>query len=149
MTSYMLDTNAFNRALDARVDPPTLSERGRLFITHIQRNEIQATCNEERLAALLAIFEAVEQENVPTAAAVWDVSEWGAAEFGSDNGSYERMLEALNRLNGNRRNNNAQDVLIALTALKRDYVLVTNDRHLGEVLREHGGRGILYEEFMR
>lgn len=148
MNDYMLDTNAFNNALDAGVSPAVLSQHGKLYITHIQLNEIQATRNQARLADLLAVFESLEQERVPTAAAVWDVSEFGGAEFGSGEGLYEKMLAELNRRNKNH-HNNAQDILIALTAFKRGYVLVTNDRHLGDVLREFGGRAVSYEEFVQ
>lgn len=144
---FMFDTNAFNRALDCGIDPQSLSRRGPLYITHVQKNELQATKNTQRQAALLAVFDAVEQEAVPTAAAVWGVSEWGGAEWGDAGGLYERMLTSLNTLNRSKENN-ARDVLIGLTVLKRGLVLVSDDRDLRSVVRELGGEAISFEEFL-
>ena len=143
---YMLDTNAFNRALDSGLEPSVLSRRGPLFVTHIQLNELQATKNTDRLRQLLAVFTDVEQETVPTAAAVWGVSEWGGSEYGSAGGSYDAMLKSLNGRNGNKKSN-AQDVLIAVTALKRGYTLVTDDYDLASVLREFDGVVETFGEF--
>lgn len=143
---FMLDTNAFNRALDSGVDPLRLSKRGRLYVTHVQLNELQATKQSERLNQLLRVFEAVEQESIPTSAAVWDISEWGRAEWGDADGGYDALLKRLDELNGGK-NNNAQDVLIAVTALKRNLILVTDDEDLTTVLKEFGGSAVSFEEF--
>ncbi|HZF20487.1 MAG TPA: PIN domain-containing protein [Burkholderiales bacterium] len=144
----MLDTNAFNRALDGSVDPVSLSSRGKLFVTHVQLNEIQATPSKERLEQLLGVFAAVDQEKVPAAAAVWDVSEWDSAEWGGADGAYAAMLASLNARN-NSKKSNARDVLIAVTALKRAYTLVTDDRDLAAVLQESGGKAITFEQLVR
>jgi len=78
----MLTTSEFNNALDSDVAPGALSGRGRLFITLVQRNELQATRCSDRLEKLLTVFTAVEPQEVPTATAVWNVSEWDGAELG-------------------------------------------------------------------
>ncbi len=93
----MLDTNAFNAALDANIEPLRLSRCGELYVTHVQLNEIQATKQSEPLIKLLAVFNAVDQDTIPTAAAVWDVSESGNAEWGDANGDYDRILLLLNK----------------------------------------------------
>lgn len=147
MTEYMLDTNAFNRALDSNDDPRSLSRRGGLYVTHIQLNEIQATRNPERLAALLTIVKMIDPEHVATSAALWDVSEWDASESGGDDRLYEQMYAALTERNQDKRGNNAKDVLIALTALKRGYTLVTNDADLTDVLGQFGGEAMRYDAF--
>ena len=147
MPGFMLDTNAFNRALDADLDPAALARRGELYVTHIQHNELHATTNIERRQRLMGIFAEVEQVVVPTAAAVWGVSEYGGAEFGNAGGAYNKMLLSLNARNRGRANN-SQDILIAVTALTRGYILVTNDRHLSEVLREAGGTALAFEDFL-
>src|SRR5205085_11965825 len=131
-------TTAFNRALDSGLDPMLLSRRGPLFVTHIQINELQATKRTERLNELLAVFASVEQEKIPTAASVWDVSEWDEAEWDSAGGAFDAMLANLNQRNANKKNN-TQDILIAVTALKHGYTLVTDDGALASVLREFGG----------
>jgi predicted nucleic acid-binding protein len=146
MANMMLDTNAFNRALDSGIKPASLAASNKLFVTHVQQNELQATRNSARLRQLLDVFTAVPQETVPTAAAVWDVSEWDGAEWGDAGGSYPAMLTRLNQLNGSKPNN-AQDILIGVTALKRGYVLVTEDGDLTTLMREFGGHTIRYEDF--
>ncbi|MEO6697529.1 MAG: PIN domain-containing protein, partial [Gammaproteobacteria bacterium] len=145
---FMLDTNVFNRALDEAVDPASLSSCGRFFVTHVQLNELRATRSSDRLEQLLRVFNAVDQERVPTAAAVWGVSEWGGAEYGDTDGAYGTMIESLNARNGSKENN-ARDILIAVTALKRGYTLVTNDRDLAAVLKESCGKTITFEELLK
>ena len=142
----MFDTNAFNRALDTGVDPEILSSKGELFITHVQLNEIQATRNEARLDALLRVFTAIEQEKVPTSAAVWGVSEYGGAKYGDANGLYNTILNELNQRNGRQRGN-TRDALIAVTAIQRNYTLVTNDSDLAMVIQSNGGTIETFEDF--
>lgn len=146
---YMLDTNAFNCALDRGVDPKHLSRRGALYVTHVQLNELQGTKKPAgRLDQLLRVFGSVEQESIPTSAAVWGVSEYGGAEYGSAGGTYDRMLARLNQLNGSKRGN-ARDILIAVTALRHEYTLVTDDNDLKTVFLECGGNAESFLEFTR
>jgi predicted nucleic acid-binding protein len=146
VTGFLLDTNVFNRLVDLGVDPADLAKKGRLFATHIQLNELQGTGRQERPQALLAAFHSVEHERVPTAAAVWNVSEYGEAEWGDADGLYGEMLQSLNARNGNKPNN-ARDILTAVTAHKRQLVLVTDDVDLATVMRAHGGAALSFQEF--
>ena len=146
---FMLDTNAFNCALDSGIDPKALSSRGPLYVTHVQLNELQKTKKPVgRLDQLLSVFGSVEQESIPTSAAIWDVSEYGAAEYGSAGGAYDAMLARLDQLNGGKRGN-ARDILIAVTALKHRYTLVTEDKDLKAVFLEFGGSAESFTEFTR
>jgi predicted nucleic acid-binding protein len=147
MSNVMLDTNAFNRVLDSAIDPALPARGHHIYVTHVQQNELQATRNPDRLERLLAIFSAVPQDIVPTAAAVWDISEFDGAEFGDAGGTYPAMITRLNELNGGKKNN-PQDILIAVTALKRKYTLVTDDGDLGVVMREFGGNTMTFVEFI-
>src|SRR5712691_8698035 len=144
---FMLDTNAFNRALDEAVNPALLSHRGKLFVTHVQLDELRATRRTERLEQLLSIFTAIDQENVTTAAAVWGVSKWDSAEYGDADGAYGSMLANLNSRNSSK-GNNTRDILIAVTALKRGYTLVTDDGDLATVLQESGGKAITFQQLV-
>jgi predicted nucleic acid-binding protein len=143
---YLLDTNVFNRLVDENIDPQTVARAGTIYVTHIQGDELRATRNPERAAALLRAFHEVEREQVPTAAAVWSVSKYGEAEWGAAGGGYSRMLESLNRRNSSKPNN-IQDVLTAITSLKRGLILVTDDADLAAVLREFSGRAVSFSEF--
>ena len=104
------------------------------------------TRNETRLEALLSVFTSVEQEAVPTSAAVWSISEYGGAQYGNANGLYDTFLSELNDLNGGQRGN-ARDTLIAVTALNRNFTLVTNDSDLSTVFQSNGGTIETFEEF--
>ena len=143
MNQFMLDTNTFNVILDTPdIEPSKLSCCGKFFVTHIQLNEIQATKKPpERLSKLLAVFETVEQDTVPTAAAVFDVSEYGNSEWSDANGDYDRILLLLKQKRSKSRGN-ANDALIGVTALKRRYTLVTNDPDLLASVIEMGGSAI-------
>jgi predicted nucleic acid-binding protein len=148
MAAFLLDANIFNRLVDRNVDPAALRGKGRIFVTHVQRDELAATRSSERAAALLAIFDAVEQRRVPTSAAAWGVSKFGEADFGDANGMVAPMMASLERRNGGKRNN-LQDVLLAVTAHAHRLILVTEDADLRAVMVEHGGASLSFEEFMR
>ena len=147
MTKYILDTNIFRRVLDGELDAGVIAERVSLFATHIELNELQNTRDEKLRQQLLDTFEAVGPERIPTASAVWSVSEWGSAEFTSDESHYLAILELLNNKNKGKENN-AQDALIADTAISHGLVLVTEDRHLRDVLAEVGGSTADLDEFL-
>ncbi len=107
---YMLDTTVFNHVLRGGVDVRTLPARGQLFVTHVQLNELQATKDPDKRARLLAVFAEAPSQRVPTESAMWDVSEWGEANWGRDDSLFENMLNALNRRNGSKQNN-GRDIL--------------------------------------
>lgn len=147
MPGFLLDTNIFNRVVDLGVDPGALRAKGPIFVTHVQRDELAATRGSDRAAELLAAFDAVEQERVATAAAVWGVSPFGEAEFGHGNGMFQPMMASLAQKNGGKRNN-VQDILLAVTAYARGLTLVSEDVDLRAVMVEHGGASISFDEFM-
>ena len=138
MNGYMLDTTVFNHLLNENTEPSSVPNHLRLFVTHVQLNEIQNTRSPDRRQALLTMFTVVDSTRVPTASAVWGVSEWGEAEWGTEDGLFESLLVKLNEKNKSK-NNNARDVLIAETAIRRSLVLVTDDGDLAEVVRDTGG----------
>jgi predicted nuclease of predicted toxin-antitoxin system len=72
---------------------------------------------------------------------MWDVSEWGEAKWGKEDGLFEAMLVSLNKRNGSKKNN-GKDVLIAETAIGNGHVLVTDDCDLANVVREFDGKTI-------
>jgi predicted nucleic acid-binding protein len=147
MAGVMFDTNAFNRLLDTTVDPGTLASGRSLYATHIQLNELSATRDPVRAKALTDVFHKTPQKVIPTAAAVWDVSEFDGAEYGDAGGAYPEIVARLDAANGGKRNN-CQDALIGATVLKNGLTLVTNDRDLATVLKEMGGSATTFEEFI-
>ena len=76
---------------------------------------------------------------VPTESAVWGVSRWDEAKWTAEDNLYVPMKADLDKLNKNKANN-VQDALIAETAIKGGYVLVTDDAHMIEVAKRYGGK---------
>ena len=146
MPRFIFDTNIFNRILDGEIDPARVAADTELCASHIEINELQNTGNSERRQQLLDVLYAIGPEQIPTESAVWSVSEFGGAQFTSDNNLYQPIVEALNAKNG-RKANNAHDALIAETAIRNNLTLVTEDCDLAAVAAEHGGSVVNFSEF--
>ncbi len=147
MDTCMLDTNIFNRVTDG--DIPIEAFQGlRMFATHVQLDELNATKNPDRAAALLNVFERVAPDVVATSSLVWDVSRWGQANWTADDGVFQAILERLQALDAESGkthrdpNNPVRDALIAETAIKNDLTLVSEDLNLRRVVGEFGSRAI-------
>jgi hypothetical protein len=143
----MLDTTVFNHILRDDIDIEQLPSDKPLFATHVQLNEIQNTKDEIIRSQLLAVFTEVEANRVATSSAVWDVSEWGEAEWGTNDGLFENLLQKLNSLNKNKKNN-ARDILIGETAIRHGMTLVTDDADLTTTINEFGGKVVALKEFL-
>jgi predicted nucleic acid-binding protein len=148
MPGFLLDTNIFNRLVDDDVNLAALRGKGRIYVTHVQRDELAATRSKERAAALLATFDAIEQEKVSTSAAAWNVSKWDEAEWGDADGMFRPMMASLAKRNGGKRNN-VQDVLLAVTAHAHHLTLVSEDADLRSVMIQHGGAAMSFDQFMQ
>ena len=164
----MFDTNVFNRILDGVVPVTSLSGRVRVHATHIQFDEIARTKNDKRRKALEAVFGNVTGTGVPTASlvlgvsrigearlggehivstnsAVWDVSAWDQAKWSVNENLYTPIKADLDALNKGK-NNNVEDALIAETAIKDGYVLVTDDEDLATITRKYRGECLGVQE---
>ena len=75
---------------------------------------------------------------VPTESAVWGLSSWGQAKWSADDDLFTAMRGELDALN-KRKKNNAHDILIAETAVKNGWILVTSDSDLFAVVTKYGG----------
>lgn len=146
VAGFMLDTTVFNDVLDARLDPSALRTRGRLYVTHVQHDELKRTRDPARRAQLLDTFAVVAAERVVTESAAWNVSSWNESSWSRDD-LFDQMKAALDALNGSKQNN-VRDVLIADTALRNDYVLVTDDGDLTTVVRSFDGRSVTLDDFL-
>ena len=97
----LLDTNVFNNVADGTIDVESFKGR-RLLVTHVQRDELSRTKDVARRAKLLATFELIAAEAVPTASAVLDESRWDEAEWGIEDDVFEQMKDELDLLNNTR-----------------------------------------------
>jgi predicted nucleic acid-binding protein len=146
---YLLDTNVFNDVLDGKIPLSRLAGR-RLFATHIQRDELNNTPDQQRRAALAECFERVAAEELSTSGAMLDVSRWDQGEWNDDDllDKMSPVLTDLDKRAGKKRraDNQARDLLIAATAIKKNLTLVTNDANLKDVVERFGGRAVRMTE---
>ena len=82
---------------------------------------------------------------VPTASAVWNVSRWNQAKYGTEGGLYSTLRAELDRVNY-KKPNNVQDALIAETAMLGGYILVTDDSDLESTTTKYGGSCLSLKE---
>ncbi len=158
----MFDTNVFNRIVDEEIALESLIGRVTAYATHIQRDEINNTPDVNRRAVLakeygdvVAVSDPTSslvigisrlgearlggEREVPTASAVWDVSQWDEANWSADDNLCSALKSELDKLNGSKPNN-IQDALIAETSIKEKYVLVTDDADLAALTKKYGGK---------
>jgi predicted nucleic acid-binding protein len=132
---YVVDTNIINWLVDGAIQPEVLPEEGEFVATHVQVDELNDTPDRERRAQLFLRFTATVDDVVPTESMVVGISRVGLSKV-SDGGLYYSIKGALDKKRT--KLNNAQDALIAEVAIKNNYVLLTADRDLSEVAKDHG-----------
>jgi predicted nucleic acid-binding protein len=148
----LIDTNVFNHMLDRGVSAQELAERGDLFVTPVQRQELAATQNPARREELLRVFLSTPATEKPLQTAVWGFGSWGDGHaWGEEGEHYEgvkRDLESINRKQA-RSPGRFGDALTAEVALDLDCTLVTEDGSLGSVMKEkHGCRVLTLDELL-
>ena len=146
MQSFMFDTNIFNHVLDGRVDVVPFVGKAHFLITHVQFDELSKTSDPGRKASLLAVFESVPQKTVPTKTFVLGTSTLDRAEVGKGT-LYAKMKSELDQLNKGKPNN-VEDALIAETAIKNQFALVTDDVDLSQITKQNGGFCLNLTEFL-
>lgn len=143
MPSYMFDTNIFNRILDgvhAIVEITKFHGKAHFYATHVQLDELKKTSNTQRRQELIAVFEEVAGTKVPTESFVLNVSRLDEANVGEEeNDLYSKIKAELDKLNKNKPNN-IQDALIAETAIKNQFTLITEDNDLLTVVKQFDGK---------
>jgi hypothetical protein len=126
--NYIVDTSLINKLLDGNLSTSDLPTDGEFVATHIQRDEINRTKNEERRTQLNLKFNKLIDKFNPTESFVLGTSCLGEAKLG-DGATYESVLKELDLLNGGKANN-SEDALIAEVAKMNGYTLLTADYHL-------------------
>jgi predicted nucleic acid-binding protein len=143
-TSYMLDTNVFNRALDGNLSITPLPQT-HLLVTGIQVAELGATLNQKRRADLLAVFKQVNPTKTLASSFAFDIDGAGFDEacWNDGTGRYQKMLDRLRQLDRKEKGaNQIRDALIGETAIKNGATLVTCDRNLRQLVKEFGGSAV-------
>jgi len=146
MRRLMFDTNIYNHILDGRTNLDQFVGKARFFATHVQFDELNKTRNEGRKASLISTFEKVPQETVPTETFHLGKSNLGEAKVGEGD-LYEKIKADLDQLNKGKANN-IEDALIAETAIKNHFTLVTDDADLSQVTKQNGGSCMSLQDFL-
>ena len=143
----MLDTNIFNRVLDHEVPLEQLAECVKVYVTHVQEDELDNTKCSERRTALKQVLAGLDPDKRPTESFVWDVSRWDLGKWSGEDNLYDPIKAELDKRKPKK--NNIQDALIAETAIKNGYTLVTEDRNLREVAAGFGASCMTFEELQQ
>jgi len=164
--NIMFDTNIFDKILDEEISLDLIekgTEKGFCyFLTHIQRDEIEAIEKPEKLErkkkllGLLGEFkEEVSTESfvlgtsrlgkakltkTATESAVWGVSRWGESKWTDEKTT---LIDHLRK--GNLKH--TEDALIGETAIKNGFILVSHDDRLRNLVKELGGTALSIEDF--
>ena len=128
---YVVDTCIFNEIADGRLTREQLPAGAELVTTYVQVEEINRTKDETRRGQLFLIFAMIEPKMHHTSSFIYGKTPWGLGVWGVG-AEYEEIKAELDRRNG-AKPNNVEDALIAETAMKNGYGLITADRHLAEV----------------
>ena len=143
----MFDTVIFNRVLDESEAIERLTECVAVYSTHIQRDEINNTQDDEKRHKLNRVFADLNPEMRSTESAVWGVSKWGQARWSGGDNLLRQIKTKLDKCK--KKENNIQDALIAETAIKNKYTLATNDRCLRDVAAEFGVNCMTFKELLQ
>lgn len=138
----MFDTNIFDAILDGKIDINQFPNKFSYFVTHVQKDEIEAIRQPEKLKRkeqLLKLFKEIKKEEIVTEGCVVGASKVGKAKIG--NGG---ILEKLRK--GNLKH--TEDALIGETAIKNNLILVTNDDKLRKKSKSLGGQAITFLQFL-
>ena len=142
--NIMFDTNAFDRLLEGAIPleliQKSLSLGYRYFITHIQTDEVSDIPDEkkEKRHKMVLFLSAVAPSLIPTESTALDVSRWGFAKLG-DAKLYKELL--------NESKNNVKDALIGETAIKNNFILVTENNEFKSKVEKLGGTALKVNEF--
>jgi|GEM_PF-838041 len=141
----MMDTNIFNKIAEGILDVELLEKaktKGYIFyITHIQSDEISSCKEEEKRKKLVLFMAKISPKLINTESLVWGKSRWGFSKWGKG-----ELFEKLKEGSDNPKRYN--DYIIAETAIKNDFVLLTEDDKLRSEIHRFCGRAISKEDFL-
>ena len=151
----IFDSNVFDDIIAGRLDVSVLirkrvkiqkwyADRGKrvkIYITHIQKDELAACRNEQRRTQLLQCMASIGVHTLPTESFCIGVSRIGEARI-SDGSDLIRKLEGGNPVH-------IQDALIGETAIKNALTVITNDDRFKKRIAAQGGQALTTEEFLK
>ena len=139
----MFDTNIFDAIIDEKINVTRFLNKYEIFVTHIQRDEIEAMDKQEkqeRKKKLLNYFKELNQENIPTESFVLGTSKLGSAKLTPE----DNLIEELRKENLR----HTEDALIGEAAIKNNLILVTNDPAFLKKVNAIGGKAVTFKQFI-
>ena len=137
----IFDSNIYDLVADGTLNIDLLSEKKddfELYITHIQIDEINKCPDEDKRARLFLFKSKLSPIVIPTESSIFGTSRFGEAKFGDGN-----ILEKIKE--GNLKN--TEDALIGEVAIKKNFILVTEDSKLKNKVNSLNGKAVDLEEF--
>ncbi len=139
INGFMFDTTVFGNILDKKIDINKFPKKFDYYITHIQPDELNKTKDKERKKKLLRFFKEIRKEELSTESFVLNYSRLAKAKLGNG-----KILEELRK--GNLKH--TEDALIGEVAIKKDLILVTNDKILLNGVKALNGQAVTLEQFL-
>ena len=141
----MFDTNIFNHIVERKITLKEVEDI-KYFVTHTQKDELNATPDQEKKEQLLKLFEELEGIQIPTESSLWDVSVWDEAKWDGDG----KLVTILKKLEEKKLNHpgNPVDALIGVTVIEKGITLVSDDGDLREIVKELNGKAISLDDFL-
>jgi hypothetical protein len=153
--TFMLDTVIFNRVLEGVVDVAVFRAVN-ILATAVQREELNATRNENVRKELAQIFRDIGPINIPAffafdiPGAGLDEGVWASTADAKQHSEMLIALSAADKKRGRKKKpaNQTKDILIAQAAMKSGATLITDDGGLRNVVALFGGSAISLQQFM-
>lgn len=136
--SFLLDTNIFNHLIEGKILISDLPTDFPIIVTHLQRDEIMRCPDLVKKSHLYGLLKTLTDIEVPLETAVCGIARAGHARVGSGQ-IYRQILEELIKRKRRKFNANEHDALLGEVAIKNQFVLITHDRDLGEIVQSLGG----------
>lgn len=144
LRGFMLDTNVFNHLIEGRIAMSSLPSEFSIFVTHIQKDEIdnnwepKTEDDAEKKAQVLEQFKMLPDAMLPTESTILGVSVLGESKLGKGE-NYKKIFEFLMAIDPKRIDANQADALIGEVALNVGLELITGDRNLKHIVEQLGG----------
>ncbi|MDN3581367.1 type II toxin-antitoxin system VapC family toxin [Mucilaginibacter flavus] len=134
----MFDSNIFDGLVSGKISTDLFnSENVRIYLTHIQIDEINNCKDVEKRAKLFLFMIELNPKKIATESFIIGTSRLGSAKLSDGN-----IIETLR--GGNLKHTN--DALIGETAIKNNLILITNDLTFRKRVENLGGRVMSLEQ---
>jgi len=137
----IFDSNIYDLIADGFLDINSLlgkKEEFEFYITHIQIDEINKCSDEEKRARLFLFKSKLSPIVIPTESVICGISRYGEAKYGGG-----QIIKEI--IKGNLKH--TKDALVGETAIKNNFLLVTEDNQLKNKVNSFNGRAVSLEEF--